>query len=493
MSGAKAKRQPAGDSVKRQQMEVLQEAEDQACGLAIVSPVGIFRTDAAGHCLYVNERWCEISGLTPQEARGEGWARALHPEDRQRIFEEWYRAARDNVLFRSEHRFQRPDGRITWVFGQAAAQRGKAGEITGYVGTITDITERKRMEEELRARVRQQAVVAELGQRALGGADLSLLMDEAVARTAETLAVEYCKVLELLPGGEALLLRSGVGWQEGLVGQATVGSGSDSQAGYTLLSDEPVIVEDLRTETRFNGPPLLFAHGVVSGMSVIIQGEGRPWGVLGAHTRKRRIFTRDDVNFLRAVANVLAAAIERKQVEEALREAHDQLEVRVRERTGELERANAALQAEVADRKRAEEEIRKHQEVIRALSTPVLQVRERLLILPMIGEIDPARARQLTQQLLRAIRAHRAKVVVIDITGVPSMDATVANHLAQAIEAARLLGAKVIVTGLSREIAHTLVTIGVNLSKMRSMGDLQGGIEEAERLLANQSAVGSRQ
>jgi rsbT co-antagonist protein RsbR len=127
--------------------------------------------------------------------------------------------------------------------------------------------------------------------------------------------------------------------------------------------------------------------------------------------------------------------------------------------------------------------IREQQEAIRVLSTPVLQVRERLLILPIIGVIDPQRARQLTEQLLRGIRTNRAKVVVIDITGVPVMDASVANHLVQTVEATRLLGALVIITGLSPEIAQTLVTIGVDLGKMNTVGDLQGGIEEAERLL----------
>src|SRR5882724_3984062 len=130
-----------------------------------------------------------------------------------------------------------------------------------------------------------------------------------------------------------------------------------------------------------------------------------------------------------------------------------------------------------------ERTIREQQEAIRELSTPVLQVRDRLLILPIIGVIDPQRARQLTEQLLRGIRANRAKVVVIDITGVAAMDANVANHLVQTVEAARLLGATVIVTGLSPEIAQTLVTIGVDLTKMTTVGDLQGGIEQAERLL----------
>ena len=130
-----------------------------------------------------------------------------------------------------------------------------------------------------------------------------------------------------------------------------------------------------------------------------------------------------------------------------------------------------------------ERTIREQQEAIRELSTPVLQVRDRLLILPIIGVMDPQRARQLTEQLLRGIRANRARVVVIDITGVAAIDSHVANHLVQTVEASRLLGATVIVTGLSSEIAQTLVNIGVDLAKMTTVGDLQGGIEEAERLL----------
>ncbi|MCL5291606.1 MAG: STAS domain-containing protein [Actinobacteria bacterium] len=130
-----------------------------------------------------------------------------------------------------------------------------------------------------------------------------------------------------------------------------------------------------------------------------------------------------------------------------------------------------------------EKVVRQQQEAIREISTPVLQVRNRLLIMPIIGLIDAQRARQLTEQLLRSIRANRAKVVVIDITGVPTVDSKVANNLIQTVEASRLMGAVVIVTGLSAEVSQTLVTIGVDLSKLNTVGDLQGGIEAADRLL----------
>src|SRR5690349_9067837 len=127
--------------------------------------------------------------------------------------------------------------------------------------------------------------------------------------------------------------------------------------------------------------------------------------------------------------------------------------------------------------------IRQQQEAIRELSTPRLQQRQRPPLPPIIGALDGQRARQLTEQLLRGIRTNRARVVGIDITGVPAIDSTVANHLVQTVDASRLMGASVIITGLSPEIAQTLVTLGVDLSKVNAVGDLQGGIEEAERLL----------
>ncbi|MDP9379167.1 MAG: PAS domain S-box protein [Chloroflexota bacterium] len=205
-----------------------------------------------------------------------------------------------------------------------------------FTGYIRDITSRKAADEALEARARQQAAVAELGRRALASRDLSALMDEAVVIVARTLRIEYCKVLELLPEGDALLLRAGVGWKEGYVGRATVGRGSDSQAGYTLATGGPVVVDDLRAELRFAGPPLLHEHGVVSGISVPIPGHERPFGVLGAHTTSRRSFTADDVYFLQAIANVIATALEREAFEEEL-----SLEREEAQRLEELDRLRA--------------------------------------------------------------------------------------------------------------------------------------------------------
>ena len=130
-----------------------------------------------------------------------------------------------------------------------------------------------------------------------------------------------------------------------------------------------------------------------------------------------------------------------------------------------------------------ERTIREQQATMRELPTPVLPFREGMLLVPIIGVIDAQRARQLTEQLLQAIRKDRAKVVVIDITGVQSVDTRVANHIVQTVEAARLMGARVVIAGISPEIAETMVTLGIDLGRIATVGDLQSGIEHAERLL----------
>ncbi len=181
--------------------------------------------------------------------------------------------------------------------------------------------ERKRVEQELHARVRQQAAVAGLGRRALRGTDLGQLMDEAARLVAQTLEVDFCKVLEFLPGNRELLLRAGVGWKEGYVGHKRISAGLGSHSGFTLVSSGPVIITDLRTEDRFS-ESLLQEHGVLSGVSAIIDaGGGRAYGVLGAYSRTLRGFTEDDVNFLQGMANMLAIAVQRGRADAALHQS----------------------------------------------------------------------------------------------------------------------------------------------------------------------------
>lgn len=193
----------------------------------------------------------------------------------------------------------------------------------------------------------------------------------------------------------------------------------------------------------------------------------------------------------REVQRLLTNIRDREHLKMELHKMNEELENRVRERTAELARVNQELAAEIRERERAEEEIRAHQEAIRELSTPVLRVSPGMLIVPMIGAIDAQRAKQLTQQLLAAIRSNRARVVVVDVTGVATLDTHVANHLIQTAASARLLGAELILTGISTGIAHTLVMLDADLRALKTLGDLQSGIEEGQRLLQKRSAAAS--
>jgi PAS domain S-box-containing protein len=184
---------------------------------------------------------------------------------------------------------------------------------TGISVYFRDVTERKEREHELERRARQQHVMADIGQFALETDDLDELMDEAAKEVAAVLDNAYATVLDLDADRRELLVRQGVGWDEGIVGTATVAADDDSQAGYTLFSDEPVVVDDLPAETRFSGPDLLTGHDVRSGISTIIGSIDEPWGILGTHDTRRRQFSREDVDFVQSVANVLAEAIERKR------------------------------------------------------------------------------------------------------------------------------------------------------------------------------------
>ncbi len=189
----------------------------------------------------------------------------------------------------------------------------------GYLSVARDIGDRRRADEAARARARQQAAVAALGQRALAGVDLDLLMQQTAALAAHTLGIDHAGIFELQSTRQELQLRAGFGWTREQGPAPIISALHQVQGGYTLAAAKPVVVEDLATEPRFTPDPWFAAQGLVSGAHVVIEGRLRPYGLFVVFAHRSHLFSRDDLHFLQAIANVLGAAIERKQVEEELR------------------------------------------------------------------------------------------------------------------------------------------------------------------------------
>jgi PAS domain S-box-containing protein len=274
----------------------------------------------------------------------------IHPEDQPEVLAALQESVRSGKPYHLHYRLA-PDGgkEERWVEAMASVvqQNGVAVQM---LGICRDVTDRQRLLRELRIRAKQQEILARLGERALTESDLQALFDEIVTTLAQVLDVEFVKILELVPGDAELLLRAGAGWREGAIGSAHESTGRHSQAGYALASGGPIIVTDLKAETRFEIPALLRDHGVNCGVSVPIAGrDGRAYGVLGVHTARRRRFDEHDVSFVVATANVIAGAIQRRQADQR----HELMIRELRHRSGNLFAQLLALFSQTARNSRS--------------------------------------------------------------------------------------------------------------------------------------------
>lgn len=321
------------DITERKRSEsALKESERRYHTLAQVSPVGIFRTDVDGNCIYVNERWCELAGMDGNQALGEGWAAALHPDDRERLFAEWYGAAREKRPFRAECRFRRPDGTITWLLAQAAAERDEQGEVIGYVGTITDITTRKRTENAIHQIA--AGVSADTGRRFFRQMVLSLaqlfdadhafigLLEKEGRATIDTLAV--CSHGGIVDNFSYKI--------EGTPCAEIIGRGTRMYLDHVqrLFPDASLLAE-LDAES-FIGTPLF-------------DSAGQPMGLVAILDSKPMVETEQMGLVLEIFTVRIAAEIERMRAETLVRNQRDHLEELVKGRTAELMRANKELEA----------------------------------------------------------------------------------------------------------------------------------------------------
>lgn len=214
-----------------------------------------------------------------------------------------------------------------WFIRQLTPYRTEDRRIEGVVITFHDINEIKQLSERAQIREHQQVIVAKLGMLALNDASIDNLMHQTVRQVAHVFDADYCKVLRYQPEENNLLMVAGVGWNGDLVGKATVTDDLNSQAGYTLSVSEPVIVDNLKNEKRFQGPQLLSDHHVISGMSCLINHQNPPYGVIGVHTKTQRQFNEDDANFLLAIANLLSSAVKNKAAQEQMEESEKRFSI----------------------------------------------------------------------------------------------------------------------------------------------------------------------
>jgi diguanylate cyclase (GGDEF)-like protein/PAS domain S-box-containing protein len=293
-------------------------------------PAIIYIADAgaAGRWHYVSPQVKEILGFSPEEwrARPQLWAERLHPDDRNRVLEgeELYHVGAPQTSA-DEYRMIHRDGRTVWIRDDAVLVREHG--TTRWHGVLSDISDRKQAEAELEQRAAQQAAVARLGEHALEGASPTALMQEAVTRAAEILGVEISGVAQYLADEDCLILRNGVGWPKSAIGSVRLPAGNASQVGYTVLTQAPVVVEDWTLERRFGESPFLKDLGARSGLTVPIEGREGPFGALGVQSLAPRSFSAGDIDFLQALANVLADAITRQSTEDDIRHRalHDTL------------------------------------------------------------------------------------------------------------------------------------------------------------------------
>lgn len=318
-----------------QSFVALRESEERYSVMARVAPVGIFRTDAHGDNIYVNKHWCELAGMTPEEAFGDGWGQAIHPDDRDRVFNEWYEAATEDISYKSDFRFQRPDGKITWLYCMAEAERSDDGKVLGYVGALIDVSEHKKTE----------AVWQSLA-ASTSALQFEDFLDDALTRLIDVYDCQYALVGRLLPDGKRVqtlaILDKGMridNFEYDLQGtpcQDLLENGVEFLPKYasTIYSTDKTLV-GMGVES-FLGATLVDSNGVAVGVLVVM--DTRPMH-LDQWTEP----------VIGVFAQRLSLELERDHVNQQLRNHRQHLEELVQERTrhmqlarDEAERANAA-------------------------------------------------------------------------------------------------------------------------------------------------------
>jgi PAS domain S-box-containing protein len=381
--------------------DALRKSERLLLETEALGHVGTWDSDLVSGEVYSSEenRRLFFGGDETKGKSFDEYATALHPDDRERVMQKHEELLAGSGSPGIEFRVVWPDGSVHWIYGYKQIVRDASGKPLRQFGTNLDITERKRFEDELDRRIRQQAVVAELGLSALRGNGLQALFEEAVRALADACAADFGEVMELR-SDDTLLMRAGFGWRPGVVGGVlpTVGT----QCGFTLRSNAPVVVQDLSREPRFSAHPLLLDHGLVGGVSVLIQGRDRPWGTLGVHAKDERTWSQHDINLMQSIANVLATALERERAGEELAVKREELQSLSRK----------LIEAQEAERRAVAREL--HDDFGQMLTAIRLNLQR--------SGIDLSETVQLVDEAIGRVRelAHDLRPSILDDLGLPA-------------------------------------------------------------------------
>jgi PAS domain S-box-containing protein len=301
--------------------ESVRRERDFATQVIETAQVVILILDPRGRIVRYNPYMEQLTGYPLADTSGRDWYSTFLPKaERNRVRHLFEAALRGDPVTGQLSSMLSRDGRELQIEWYARPLRGAEEQLIGLLCCGQDITEMARQRAEIEARVRQQATVALLGLQALAATNIETFLEQVPERVAATLDVEYVKILELLPEGNALKAVAGVGWKPDSLERTPTPIEPGTHVAATLTSTEPIRIEDFETDPRFRPSVLLRAHHVVSGIAAIIGGHSKPFGSLGAYTTKRRTFSEDDANFLQAVANVIAESLARERAEVALRE-----------------------------------------------------------------------------------------------------------------------------------------------------------------------------
>jgi PAS domain S-box-containing protein len=322
----------------------LQKSEERYRTLARISPVGIFRTDPDGGTTYVNPKWREISGLSNEQAMGDGWLAAVHPDDRAKLSNDWRESTQQHETAFSDYRFVRADGTVVWVMGQAVPEMNAESQVVSYVGTITDITERKHAEEESRRRAGEFASLYEIAREITAEPNLSALLETITDRTARLLNTSDAVIYLYDSMRDELELAAANVYAQPRGTPFKVGAGVSSQV---VRTRQPVIVDDYRTWSQRRPEFAPIDYRAVAQVPLIYRDE--VIGVLGvAEIGTERRFSPADTRLMELLASEAAIAIQNVRLLAELEAYSKELEERVVARTEELR--SAMRQAQEADR-----------------------------------------------------------------------------------------------------------------------------------------------